>query len=85
MKNIQKEGEKMHIHEATKKALAENKYITEPYEGKIWFKIKPTNTMYNCKLYSVDGIEAQGDISALSYGWQPSANDLISNNWIVVD
>ena len=85
-KHINERGENMYIHEATKKALTENKYITEPNEeGKVWFKIKPTNTMYNCKLYFVDGTEVQGDISALSHGWQPSADMLISDHWIVID
>ena len=76
----------MNIQEATKKALVENKCLSEPSEeGKVWFKIKPTNTIYHCKLYLADGTEAQGDKSAVSHGWQPSANDLISDNCIVVD
>ena len=76
----------MYIHKATKKALAENKCITIPAKnGQIWFKIQPTNTEYNCKLFFVDEIPAQGKICALSHGWQPNADYLMSNDWIVVD
>lgn len=76
----------MNIQEATKKALAENKCITIPTEeGKVWFKIQPTNTMYNCKLLLADGTPIKGDISAESHGWQPNADRLISNDWIVID
>lgn len=77
----------MYIHEAVKKALEENKCITIPTdEGKIWFKIKPTNNANeNCILIQADGTPAQKNISALYHGWQPNANNLISENWIVVD
>ena len=76
----------MYIHEATKIALAENKCITIPAKnGQIWFKIQPTNTEYNCKLFFADGTPAKGEANVLSHGWQPSADRLVSNDWIVVD
>lgn len=77
----------MNIQEATKKALEDNKCITIPTdEGKIWFKIKPTNDPEeNCILMWEDGTPAQKNICALSHGWQPNANDLMSDEWIVID
>lgn len=76
----------MYIHEAVKKALEENKCITIPTEeGRIWFKIKPTNNPEeNCKLLYANGTPAPKDICALSHGWQPDADDLMSESWIVV-
>ena len=57
---IKKEGEKMYIHEAVKKALEENKCITILTECEnIAFKIKPTNNPEeNCKLIYADGTPA---------------------------
>lgn len=77
----------MNIQEAVKKALAENKCITIPTEeGKIYFKIKPTNEVEeNCILIDHKNIPMNKNICALSHGWQPNANDLISDDWIVTD
>lgn len=76
----------MYIHEAIKKALAENKCITTPYEGRVYFKIKPTNNPEdNCILIRADGTPAPKQIDGLSHGWQPNAEALISDKWIVID
>lgn len=76
----------MNIQEATKKALEENKCITIPHDGEIWFKIKPTNDPNeNCILMRNNGVLAKKAICALSHGWQPDADSLISDNWIVID
>ena len=76
----------MNIQEATKKALEENKCITIPHNGIIWFKIKPTNNPdENCILLSKNNKEARKSICALSHGWQPDADSLISDDWIVID
>lgn len=69
------------------KALEENKCITILTECRnIVFKIKPTNNPEeNCKLIYADGTPAPKNICALSHGWQPDADRLMSNDWIVVD
>lgn len=68
----------MKISEAVEKALAEGCYIT-PKEHEDWIKIKPTNDTGNCILMHADGSNPS------KYGWQPSANDLIRDDWIVVN
>lgn len=77
----------MYIHKAVKLAMEQNKFITIPGEkGNLWFKIKPTNDPeYNCALYGIDGQLPERDIHALSHGWQPDADDLISDRWELVD
>lgn len=68
----------MTISDATKTAFYSDKYITlKRLKGII--KIKPTNTDGNCIVIRCDG-------SYISkYGWQPSVEDLMSNEWLVVD
>jgi hypothetical protein len=68
----------MYIHEAAKKAMDERKYITTPeFAGST--KIKPTNESGNCVVMMHDGSHPS------KYGWQPTANDLIRDDWIIVD
>ena len=68
----------MWIHEAAKKAMDERRYITTP-EFVGGSKIKPTNGSGNCVLMMQDGSRPS------KYGWQPTANDLTRDDWIVVD
>lgn len=68
----------MYIHEAVEKALDNKKYITTP-EFEDLAKIKPTNTRENCIVMFADGSHPS------KYGWQPTAEDLIRNDWIVTD
>ena len=68
----------LYIHEAAKKAMDERKYITTPeFAGST--KIKPTNESGNCVVMMHDGSHPS------KYGWQPTANDLIRDDWIIVD
>lgn len=70
----------MKISEAVEKALTEGRCIT-PKEHEGWIKIKPTNdaAQGNCILMGADGSNPS------KHGWQPSADDLMRDDWIVVD
>lgn len=70
----------MKISKAVKKALAKGCCITTK-DHKDWIKIKPTNSARkgNCILMGADGSNPS------KYGWQPSARDLIRDDWIVVN
>ena len=68
----------MYIHEAVNRAMKEGKYMAVPeLEG--YAKIQPTNGSGNCVLMKQDGSHPS------KYGWQPSANDLIRDDWSIVD
>ena len=70
----------MNISEATKEALKTNACIirtTSIAYGQ--FKLKPTNTDECCIIFSVDKTVPP------IRGWQPRAEDLVSNDWIVID
>jgi len=71
----------MYIHEAVKQALEDKKYITR---SNAWWgrhiKIKPTNTPDCCMCFSIDEKE-----KSPTRGWQPQAEDLMANDWTVVD
>ncbi len=68
----------MHINEAAEKAISENRCMTVPeFKGEV--KIMPTNEAGNCVLMNADGSHCS------KYGWQPSAKDLMRNDWQVVD
>lgn len=68
----------MNIQEAVKSAMEKEKCITLPeFEKSV--KIKPTNTSKNCVLFIGNG-ECQS-----KHGWQPNADFLIRDDWIVVD
>lgn len=67
----------MLICEATKAALESGKYITQKrYMGKI--KIRPEIGI-PCTIMEADGSRPS------KYGWQPTADALISEDWIVID
>lgn len=68
----------MYIHEAVKKAMDKGYCITTR-EHKETAKIRPTNERGNCILMMADGTNPS------EYGWQPSAEDLMRDDWIVVD
>lgn len=68
----------MNIFEAVTIAVREEKYITTPeFAGKI--KIKPTNGDGNCILMHADGSNPS------KYGWQPTADDLMREDWIITE
>lgn len=68
----------MNIWEAIKKAMEEDKYITLP-EFCGFCKIQPTDTNRHCIVMGNDGSNPS------RYGWQPSARDLMREDWILVD
>lgn len=71
----------MNIIEATKKALAENKCIAKKCDiSEIKHCLKPTNSMGG---YIVVEISTGKHIS--KFGWQPDANDILSEKWMLVD
>ena len=68
----------MNIYEAVKEALKTDKCIITPdFEGVI--KIKPTNESGNCIVLKADGSNPS------KHGWNPQADELIREDWIVVD
>ncbi len=68
----------MYIHEAVKKAVEEGGCITTPeFLGDA--KIKPTDGKGNCILMSADGSHPS------KYGWQPTASQLMRDDWLVVN
>lgn len=70
----------MNIQEAVKKAMKTNSFITCTTSiGYRHFKIKPTDTLGCCMVIPLD-LNAPP-----TRGWQPKAEDLISDNWIVID
>lgn len=74
------EGEKkgMQIQEAIKGALETNRCITLPeFIGKS--KIKPTKGKGNCIVMEADGSWTS------KYGWQPTAEELLRDDWENVD
>lgn len=75
----------MNIQEATRIALTENLCITIPENGCIWFKIRPTNDPKNNCILLYNDKAVKKVINALSHGWQPAADDLLSDEWIVID
>lgn len=68
----------MVINEAVKQALEKEKCITLP-EFKITSKIKPTNDVGNCIVMGADGSNPS------KHGWQPTAEDLMREDWMLVD
>lgn len=68
----------MYIHEAVKIAISMNGYFITNSEFDGVAKIKPTNEKGNCIVMNWDGSRPS------KYGWQPTAKDLIRDDWIVV-
>ena len=68
----------MNICEATNLAVKSGKCIAH---GKMIgvAKVKPTNTTSNCILMYADGSNPS------RYGWQPSAKDLMREDWELID
>lgn len=68
----------MYICEAVKQAVEQKKHITLKVNVGV-IKIKPTNGKGNCVLMNADGSHPS------KHGWQPTAEELISDKWLVVD
>ncbi len=70
----------MYIHEAVKAAVEEGRFITRPtaWWGKR-IKTKPTNSPDCCMVFSCD------NKTSPARGWQPQAEDLMADDWAVVD
>lgn len=77
----------MFIHEAVKEAMEKGKCIVRKevweFDGKNSYpiRIKPSNTYGNCFLYS----EYEDGSNRRCQNWNPSADDLMAGDWIVVD
>ncbi|WP_017470664.1 Thoeris anti-defense Tad2 family protein [Amphibacillus jilinensis] len=70
----------MDIQQATTTALEENKFITRS-SGPSYFtelKIKPTNSSSGCEVFVKD------DKKSSAKCWNPNAEDLMADDWIVV-
>lgn len=68
----------MKIGEAVKLSMARNRCITLPeFEGIL--KIKPTDGPENCVVMRTDSSHPS------KHGWQPSAKDLIREDWVVTE
>lgn len=75
----------MNIQEAIKLALEQDKYI----EREAWmggFNIKPTNTI-NCCVAHMYPHPRNGlsKAPAPRRGWQPQAEDLVADDWVIID
>lgn len=72
----------MYIHEAVKQALTENKYIRRKSinSGRIESQviIKPTNSYICCVILIIGKEETRQ-----SGYWEPTADDLIADDWEV--
>lgn len=77
----------MDIRTATEKAVERNLYITRNAKGHWRFiRIKPTNSIYCCIAYVSEKYQKQkGKKIAPGKRWQPTAEDLIANDWIVTE
>lgn len=74
----------MHIHEAVKKAVEENRLIfresaREP-ESDNFAVIRPTNTYDTCQLIVV----RNGKVERACRCWNPTADDLTADDWTVI-
>ncbi|HHT7139363.1 TPA: Thoeris anti-defense Tad2 family protein [Bacillus cereus] len=71
----------MNIQEATKLAIKQNRYISRVHFIKTFkVKLKPTNTYDLCKTYCLNPGEVEP-----RRAWSPRADDLIADDWIVID
>ncbi len=68
----------MQINEAVREALENDLCITVPeFRGTV--KIKPTNGPELCIVMLADGSRSS------KYGWQPSAKELMRDDWEIVN
>lgn len=74
----------MYIHEAVREAMKDNALIirTSARETKsdIYGAIRPTNSYDTCLLVVMKG----GRIDRVCRSWNPTADDLIADDWTVV-
>lgn len=76
----------MYINEAVKQALKEGKAITRTTEKSYFPLIYPTNTIGYCIMYFYDQYKRTGvKHDQFTKMWNPSANDLMANDWIVAE
>lgn len=69
----------MHIQEAVKSAAESGQCVTrKAWGGAYRFRVEPTNTPDCCVAHS-------GAMKSPRRGWQPKAEDLIADDWLVVD
>lgn len=78
----------MRISEAVKQAMESGKYIQrETIEGESGHsfhqtKIKPTNSYGSCIVYTFD---QKGKEIHHCKNWNPSAEDLMADDWVLTD
>lgn len=76
----------MFIHEAVKKAMEKKCFISrKTIDNEYSFRltrIKPTNSYANCIVYT---FEKDGKEISHCKNWNPSAEDLIANDWVLID
>lgn len=65
----------MNIYEATKRALQEGKCMRENSTSRVMVKVEATGT---CTLMKLDG-------SHPVRGWQPTARELLSELWEIME
>lgn len=75
----------MNIKEATKKAMKEQAFITRQKDYSLGDYrigiIKPSNTHDTCAIMTID---AKGNLSNYCRNWNPTADDLMADDWEVV-
>ncbi len=77
----------MDIIEATRIAVKSGKWIARNVKGvSPWncVQIKPTNTSDGCIVKPRKELKHRDGVLPRR-GWQPSADDLIADDWIVID
>ncbi|MEB4814613.1 Thoeris anti-defense Tad2 family protein [Bacillus thuringiensis] len=74
----------MNIQEATKLAMEQQKFISRIYFINTFkVKIKPTNGYVLCESYPLNADEIGAPNPRR--GWQPKAEDLVADDWVVID
>lgn len=69
----------MKIDEAVRRAIKENATIKRKSTGESNTRIKPTNTYDCCIIFTVGSNQRQ------SRYWNPTADDLIADDWQVIN
>lgn len=74
----------MHIHEAVKKAVEEDKLIArKAFAGSdddVYAAIRVSNSYETCRIVVIDG----NQITRTCRCWNPSQDDLTADDWIVI-